>query len=64
MNDVKEKQTRTRTPKQLTAQEIMTHLEKLPLKDQLTVLHDLRGLIDDRKKSLQEDIELINGGGR
>lgn len=57
MNDTKK---RTRAPRQLSASDLLMQLEKLPLSEVVAIFTSLKKTIDDKKKALQEQIELIN----
>lgn len=61
MNDTKK---RTRTPKQLTMQEVFDQFCGLDLKEQVALSKDLQVVIDKKKVALQEQIELINSYGQ
>lgn len=57
MNDIKK---RTRAPKQLSAADIVMQINILPLDQKVAVFTELKKRIEDEKKAMQEQIELIN----
>jgi hypothetical protein len=57
-------QKRTRAPKQLSPADILVQIGKLPLKDRVTLLSALKKNIEEEKKAMQEQIELINNGAK
>jgi hypothetical protein len=64
MTDTK---TRTRTPKQLTVEQIYQQLSSLSLSDKVSVYTALKTGIENERAALQESLKLIegiNGGGK
>jgi hypothetical protein len=64
MTDTKQ---RTRTPKQLTVEQIYQQLSSLSLSDKVSVYTALKTGIENERAALVESLKLIegiNGGGR
>jgi hypothetical protein len=57
MTDIKK---RTRAPKQLTPADILMQAETLPLSNKVAIFTELKKQIEDERKAMQEQIELIN----
>jgi hypothetical protein len=55
------KQQRTRTPKQLTVEQIYQQLSGIPLSDKVSVYTALKNDIENERAALQESLKLIEG---